>query len=173
MPILGERPVSSLDAKHPTLALILPKVDTKLEDLTTTGWWFNSLKTTLYTDSAGGIAVPVDTLSFVPDCGAAIVRGDALYNPATMTYTFDGPISGELIQRVPFEQLPEVAAQVVWYSALVDAYVTDIGMEQNVQEWMRQAALAQARMEAEHLRHRKYSTYNDPRFQRIRNSLRG
>jgi hypothetical protein len=175
MPILGERPVTSLDAKHPTLALILPKVDTKLEDVTSVGWWFNSFNTTLYPDDDGEIAVPLDTLSFVPAYWqvAAIVRGDKLYNPETMSYVFDGPVAGELIQRVPFEQLPETAASAVWYAALVDAYVTDIGMEQNVREWMQQAADAQARMEAEHLKQRKYSTYNNPRFQRVRNALRG
>jgi hypothetical protein len=173
MPILGERPVTSLDVKHPTLALLLPKLDTKLEDVTSVGWWFNSFSTTLYQNEVGEIAVPLDTLAFVPTTVPSIVRGDKLYNPATMSYVFDFPVAGELIQRVPFEQLPETAAQAVWYAALVDAYVTDIGMEQNVREWMQQATEAQTRMEAEHLRHRKYSTYNNPRFQRVRNSLRG
>lgn len=173
MPILGERPVTSLDTKHPTLALLLPKLDTKLEDVSTVGWWFNSFNTTLYTDEAGEITIPLDTLAFIPLCTAAVVRGGKLYNPATMSYVFDSAVPGELIQRVPFEQLPETAASYVWYSALVDAYVTDIGMEQNVQEWMRQAGLAQVRMEAEHLRHKKYSTYNNPRFQRVRAALRG
>lgn len=173
MPILGERPVTSLDAKHPTLALLLPKLDTKLEDALAVGWWFNSFVTTLYTNDAGEIAVPLDTLAFVPSFTQAVVRGDKLYNPATMSYVFDYPVAGELIQRVPFEQLPETAASYVWYAALVDAYVTDIGMEQNVQKWMQEEAQARTRMEAEHLRHRKYSTYNNPRFQRVRNALRG
>lgn len=173
MPILGERPVTSLDAKHPTLALILPKMDTKLEDTTMAGWWFNSFSTTLYPDDTGAIAVPSDTLSFVPSVEQAVVRGDSLYNPVTLTYKFDKPVAGEIIQRVPFEQLPETAASYVWYSTLVDTYITDIGMEQNVQAWMQQAAMALARMEAEHLKHRKYSTHRTNRFARIRSAMRG
>lgn len=173
MPILGERPVTSLDAKHPTLALLLPKLDTKLEDILIAGWWFNSFSTTLYTNTGGEIELPLDTLSFVPSFVHAVVRGPKLYNPDTMSYTFSSAVPGELIQRVPFEQLPETAAAAVWYAALVDAYITDIGMEQNVQKWAQEEAQARSRMEAEHLRHRKFSTYNNPRFQRVRDSLRG
>jgi hypothetical protein len=152
--------------------MLLPKIDTKIEDTTTQGYWFNTFKITLYPDSNGEVAVPSDTLSFTPDITAAIVRGKRLFNPASMTYEFDGPVAGTLITRVAFDELPESAASLVWYSTLVDAYVTDIGMESSVNEWRSQAAQADARMTAEHLRNMRYSTAASPRFQRIRRALR-
>lgn len=172
LPVLGEHPVTSLDTKHPTLAILLPKVDTKIEDLTTQGYWFNAFNTTLYPDTGGGIAVPVGTLSFVPDTVPAVVRGTRLYNPTTMTYVFDSAVAGKIAMRLAFEELPEVVAQYVWYSVLVDAYVTDIGFESNVQVWQAQVQQAQSRMMSEHLRNMKYSTAASARFQRLRRAMR-
>lgn len=172
LPVLGERPVTSLDTRNPTLAMLLPKIDTKLEDAIGMGWWFNTFNLTLYPDGAGGIAVPADTLAFTPDRVQAVARGLRLFNPVTMSYVFDGPVPGVLITRVPFNELPESAASVVWYSTLVDAYITDIGMESSVNEWRSQVMQAEARMTSEHLRNKRYSTAASPRFQRIRNAMR-
>jgi hypothetical protein len=152
--------------------MLLPMIDTKIEDTTMDGWWFNTFDIILYPDGAGAIVLPDDTLSFVPKITAAVVRGKSLFNPTDMTYTFSGPVAGTLKTRVAFDQLPESAASLVWYSTLVEAYVTDIGMESSVREWKEQAMLAEARMTAEHLRNMKYSTLNNPRFQRIRRALR-
>lgn len=172
LPVLGERPVTSLDTRNPTLAMLLPKIDTKIEDVSTQGYWFNTFKVTLYPDEAGEVAVPTDTLAFTPSKVEAIVRGKRLFNPDDMTYVFSGPVEGVLITRVPFNELPESVASLVWYSTLVDAYVTDIGMESSVNEWRGQAMNAEARMTSEHLRNRKYSTASSPRFQRIRQAMR-
>lgn len=172
MPKLGEHPVTSLNKKHPTLAILLPIIDTKIEDLTMQGQWFNTSDITLYPDSEGGIAIPADTLSFTPKDMQAVVRGLRLFNAATSSYVWKLPVAGTLIARLGFEELPESVASLVWYSALVDAYVTDIGMEQIVQAWMQQAQLAQARVLAEHLRNVKYSTKRSPRFARLRLAMR-
>lgn len=172
MPKLGEHPVTSLDTKHPTLAILLPLIDTKIEDLTIQGLWFNTTEVTLYQDAEGGIAVPVGTLSFTPNTLQAVVRGRKLFNAATSTYVWTEPVKGVLISRLVFSDLPESMAGYVWYSALVDAYVTDIGMESNVKMWMSQAQLAESRVMSEHLRNVKYSTKKSPRYARLRLAMR-
>jgi len=173
LPALGEHPVTSLNTKHPTLAILLPKIQNKLEDLTMMGWWFNTFKTTLYPDSEGGVALPTDTLSFVPMFDNAVQRGSALYNGDTQSYIWTAPIEGTIITRIPFDELPESMASYVFYSALVVAYVTDIGMENEVQLWQTEAAQAERRVMSEHLRNRKYTTQRSPRYQRIRHAMRG
>lgn len=172
LPVLGEHPVTSVDAKHPTLGTLLPKVETKIEDITLPGYWFNTFDYTFYPDPMGGIAIPGDVLSFVPENAAAIVRGKRLFNPLTMTYVFPAAVTGRLITRVPFEELPESVASLVWYSTLVDAYITDIGLEPSVREWQRQAADAERRVVSEHLRNMRYSTTKTARFARYKNALR-
>ncbi len=175
LPKLGEHPVTSLDVRHPTLAVILPEVENELIGTCIRGWWFNEFEYTAYPDNNGNITLGADTLSFVPLVGQplASLRGLNLYNPETLSYVWDAPIKGIVVQRVEFDELPETAAQYVWYSALVNAYATDLGVSPELQMWGSKAQIAWTSMLAEHLRQRKYSTTNSKRFQRLRAAMRG
>lgn len=172
LPKLGEHPVTSLDDRHPTLAVILPAVATKIRDVCQPGWWFNEYPTTLYPNLDGEILLPVGALAFVPDCGAAIQRGGKLFDPGNQTYVWGGPVAGKLTEALEFDNLPTSAQSAVWYAVLVDTYVTDIGMTNEVQFWAAQAADAEVQMQAEHLRQKKYSTTKSSRYLRYRAALR-
>lgn len=172
LPALGEHPVTSLTIKHPTLAIVLPKIQNKLEDLCMQGYWFNTFDITLYPDSEGGIALPTDTLAFIPDSENAIQRGRALYNGTTQTFFWAAPVKGSIITSIPFNELPESMAAYVFYSALVISYVTDLGLEKDVQLWQAEAQAAERRVMSEHLRNRKYTTRRSPRYQRILHAMR-
>lgn len=171
LPKLGEHPVTSLDTKHPTVAIILPEVDNELLSVLIKGWWFNAYEYTAYPDSEKHITLGTDTLSFVPAEVDAALRAQRLFNPTNLSYTWDAPVKGVIIQRVEFEELPETVAQHVWYSALVNAFVTDLGMSEDVKVWKAKADAAYTDMLAEHLRHKKYSTSKSPRFRRLRCAL--
>jgi hypothetical protein len=173
LPALGEHPVTSLDIKHPTLAVILPQIEQQRQDFQTNGWWFNTVPARMLPNSEGQIDVPTGTLEFIPDSGDVASRGEMFYNIAERSYVFTEALVGDLIQDVPFEQLPESAAQYVLYSSLVLAYATDIGLEQTVQLWSAKANEALARVERAHLRNRKYSNTRSRRWRRYRQSLRG
>lgn len=173
LPKLGEHPVTSVEAKSPTLAVVLPQLEETRAALLLTGWWYNEWETTLYPDQAGGIAVPDGMLSFVPDCRTRIIqRGPAFYNADNRSFKFDAPVTGKIIMDVPFEELPESAAQYVLYSALVVIYATDIGFENVVQIWSARAADSLATMEAEHLKQRKYTIKSSRRYAKLRNAMR-
>lgn len=176
LPKLGERPVTSLEAKSPTLAVILPQIECEVELCTATGWWFNTFYgVEIFPDSEGNLMVPEDTISFVTDKGqpSIVARGEQFFDSATRSYTFTEKVRGTLRQRVPFEELPENAARYVLYSSLVTIYATDIGLEQVVQLWTKYAAAALTLMEQEHLRHRKYSVKQSPQYRRRRAGMRG
>lgn len=173
LPKLGEHPVTSLDKKHPTLAIILPLVDLELERLLTKGWWFNTYPYTMYPDTEGNIAIPTNTLQFTPVDVNAIVRAGKLFNPATLDYVWTEPVVGTIILNFSFDELPVAAQHVVFYQALVAAYVTDLGLEKEVQFWMQGITAAEKLLMSEHLRNRKFSASNSPRHRRLRAAMRG
>ena len=174
MPKLGERPVTSVDSKHPTLAIILPVLEHQMREILMRGWWFNTGDITLYPDSEGYIETPTACLSFLPyGSDNIVVRGERMYDMTNRTYTFASKITGRYIEAVEFEDLPESVANYIWYSTLVQAYLTDIGLEQIVEQWSNEAQSAEAVATAEHLRNMKYSTRKSPRFLRLRRHMRG
>lgn len=172
-PKLGERPVTSLTVKHPTLAILLPIFDQARKNLLLEGWWFNKYPYTVHPDSEGECVIGSDTLSYIPYTdGVAIVRGSKLFNPKTLNYKFTAPVKGEVISDVEFELLPESAAAFVLYSSLVEAYVTDLGVAKDLEIWQRMAGAAWDTLVSEHLRQRKHSTRKSPRWRHYRASLR-
>jgi len=172
LPKLGEHPVTSLDIKHPTVSIIVPEVINECISMLVRGWWFNEYDITLYPDNEGKIYLGTDALSFVPFVDNAAVRGTQLFDTDTLSYKWTVPVSGKITQNVDFDLLPEAVAQYVMYSALVSAYITDLGMTQDVQAWQAKAASAYTQVLAEHLRHRKYSTAKSGRFLRLRAAMR-
>lgn len=176
LPKLGEHPVTSLDSRSPTLGVILPEITAEIALVLQPGWWFNAFyNVDLYPNSEGGIDVPDNTLSFIPniDSGSVVQRGNQFYNGAVRSYVFTGKITGTLIQTMDFEELPEAAARYILYSALITIYATDIGLEQVVDLWRQYAQQAQTNMEQEHLRHRKYTVKQSRRYVSLRRAMRG
>lgn len=174
LPKLGEHRVTRLDAKHPTLAVILPEVDNELRTMLSRGWWFNEFDITVHPDIDGHLILGSDVLTFTADVeDTAVQRGQKLYNPKTLSYVFTAPVNGRVRQYVDFDDLPESAAQAVYYSALVAAYVTDIGLTNEVQDWKTKAFSAWSDLLAEHIRQKKFSTRKSRQFVKLRRALRG
>lgn len=175
LPKLGEHPVTSLDTRHSTVAIILSAIDNQLDNISMRGWWFNEFKeVTLYTDVDSEILVPVGTYKFVPKhwYDRASVRNGKLFNGDTMTYVWPAAICGTITIKMPFNELPESAASYVLYSALVDTYITDIGLGDDVRAWSSESTSAAARMESEHLQQKKYSTRGTRQFANLTYALR-
>lgn len=174
LPKLGERPVTSLTVKHPTLAVLLPIIEQTQVNTLMRGWWFNEFRYTAYPSTNGEIDIGADALSFIPDeAGVAVVRGQRLYNPETLSYVFTEPVEGKVIQNVTFNELPESAATYVFNSALIDAYATDLGVTNELSVWQGLAARAWSDLLAEHLRQRKHSTRKSRRWRQLISALRG
>ena len=175
LPTLGENPIDSIDSRNPTVAVVNNAILAKLNDTQLREWWFNTYVTTLYPASDGKVAMPANAISWLPKDTNSIQRGGYLYNGDTMTYTWPVGVGleGVIKTLVDFEELPEAAATFVLYSACVQAYVNDIGLEDTVREWKEQEGRALLVLEAEHLRNRKYSTQRSRRYGRYRQALRG
>lgn len=168
LPKLGERAVTSLEVKHPTLAVVLPIIEQRLRSTLNRGWWFNEYPYTVPLSPDGEAYLGTDTLSFVPVvAGEAVQRGDRLFNPTTLSYVFTKPIQGVITQYVQFDELPDTAATHVFYAALVEAYATDLGVTTELQLWQSLAATGWSDLLSEHLKNRKHSTKNSPRWKKL------
>lgn len=174
LPKLGERPVTSVTAQHPTLAVLLPVFEQVRRTVLARGWWFNEYRSTLYPASDGTVALGDDTITFLPDVQyKAVQRGKTLFNTDTLTYVFPSAITGRLTSDVPFDELPESAANYVMHTALVEVYATDIGMSQELQVWSALAAQSWSDMLAEHLRQRRRGTRNTRHWRNIVLAIKG
>ncbi len=171
LPKLGEHTVTSLESKSPTLSILLPLIDEKIKELTIRGWWFNTHITTLLPDVDGNIAFPSSYLSFVADDYVTSNRGGKLHNATDNTFTWTAGVTGTAIEFIEFGELPETVASWVFYSALVECMVTDIGVTQEAQAWRAEIGPAQASVMSEHLRNMRYSTRNSRRYRRIRSAM--
>lgn len=174
MPKLGERAVTSLTAKHPTLAVLLPIIEQTKREVLGKGWWFNQFSYNALPDNTGEIVLGSQTIRFVPDqTGAAVVRGKRLYNPENTSYKFTGPVKGLITEDVDFDLLPDSAAHYVFYNALVEAYATDIGVSQELGTWQMKAGSAWSELLAEHLQQRRHSTHKTKAWRKYINALQG
>jgi hypothetical protein len=174
LPKLGEHRVTQLDQKHPTLAIILPEVDNEIRRMLARGWWFNEFDTILYPSAEGEVVLGSDALTFTPTyTDTAVQRGNKLYNPLTLSFIFPEPVPGRVRQFIEFDDLPESAAQAVYFTALVTCYITDIGMANEVQAWSASASSAYSDLLAEHLRQKRFSTKSTRQWANLRRALRG
>lgn len=174
LPKLGEHRVTRVDIKHPTIAIIVPEVENTVRQTCAQGWWFNEFEYTAPINAEGEIVLGQDTLAFtaLPSEPYTVLRDGKLYNPSTLSYTWDRGIRGLVKQYVEFDSLPESAQQYIWHTALVTTYVTDIGLEKEVQLWQGLAAAAYGQMLAEHIKQRRYSTRQSTRWGRLRRAMR-
>lgn len=174
MPKLGEHEVTSVEARHPTVALILPEIEDVLRIVLGKGWWFNEFNTTLFPDSEQEINLGVDVINVVPYAdGIAVQRGRRMYNPITFSYKFESPLDVRIRQYVPFEEVPEPAAVWVRNQALTNVYTSDLGVTPDLQVWATMVEKAASDLLAEHLRNKKYTTRNSRPFRRLRNAIKG
>lgn len=173
LPAMGEHPVTRIDIKHPTLAVILPVIQSNIDKELMRGWWFNEYTHTLYPNSEKEIGLPDDTLAFIPEEGKpGSVRNKRLFNATTLDYLWDTPVTGLLQLRLPFNELPESFATFVFYKALVQIYLVDIGLESVVSEWKQVYKESEFLATDEHLRNKRHSTRKSGRYARLRSAMR-
>lgn len=178
LPALGERPVTALNDRHPTVALIEAALQSELDSLLLEpqGWWFNTYHTRLYPNAQGEIVLPGNTLSATNPKGNRLKgtqRGDRWYNTETRSFIWTEPQDLEIRERWDFEELPETAARLVMYQTLLTSYLKDLGMESVINAWTGYAQDARVAFEAENLRNLQLTTARTRRFRRVDRARRG
>lgn len=169
---LGERRVSSVDVRHPTVNDVVLEVEDQIKTLLSTGWWFNERTQMYYPDNEGKIAAPSDALMLHSnDVDVDIVDG-YYWNLSDDTNAFTGPILVTVRHNLELEQLPEVAAAYIKPTVAMILYTQEYGMENTVQTLLQQQATARMYLEREELRKRKYNSTNRAQVYRFVSALR-
>lgn len=176
LPHLGEAPVTSVDARHPTVALIVQALTLARQALLSEGWWFNEETRTLYVNPDGLLPTPINLLALYSDTDTVLEpRGDYIYNlsAGTGVFTPNTPYTVRLVVDLPFEHLPTYVALYLQYTAAITVYTQDFGVEKVVSALGQSAAMAYNMLEQEELRKRRYTGTANRAMYEITSALRG
>lgn len=169
---LGERRVSSVDVRHPTVNDVVLEVEDQIRALLSIGWWFNERTQTYYPDTEGKIAAPVDALMVSSkDIDVDIVDG-YFWNIATDTNVFTDPLVVTVRSNMGLEELPEVAAAYIKPTVALVLYTQEYGMENTAQVLMQQKLDAKMYLDRENINKRQYNSLNRPAVFRFVSALR-
>lgn len=175
LPALGEKPVTALNSRNPTVQIALNALDTSRRELLGRGWYFNRFERKLYPDQHGVFMLPDGCIGWYEKTGnKSVQRGGKLFNPDTLSDKFPGvkSITGTLRMDVPFEEMPQAFQYFTVYKARDKAYKDDLGMDEVVQAWGRDMAVAEAQMMAEEVRNLPVkSAWHTRTGQKLRSSL--
>lgn len=110
----GEHPLNAINDPHPLRFAALSLLNNESRLRQTVGRWYNMEDATLDVSPADSkIYLPGDTIGFRAPTRDVVVRGRNLYDVRHGTNIFVKPVSGTLIRLIPFESLPESAAQYI------------------------------------------------------------
>jgi hypothetical protein len=123
---LGESPISTIDPPPTSDAEeALQRLDETDLDVQSEGWWWNREHDfPLSQASDGTISLPAMTLRMVPSASNfgtfdVVDRGGKIYDRANHTFVFPAgtTLKAELIGRLDWDSLPQVARSVIVYEA--------------------------------------------------------
>jgi hypothetical protein len=174
LPYFGENTITKIDYKHPTVVLITDVLEDMQKTLLSKGWWFNTSYVKLYPNSDGGLDAPENALSIVNMSTRDVIaiRDQRIFNVTQRSYKFEEPIVVRIIDNMDFEELPENVALWIMYRTAYEAYVRDYGYEDVLQIIQLKEHEADQKVNAEHLRNKKYSTCKSPMAWKYYNALR-
>ena len=174
LPFMEERPVTSIDVRHPTVALIIDRINFAQENILNEDFWFNSEQKKFYLSPEGKVAVPTNVLALYTTDRRLnyTIRGGFVYDLDDSTYQIPAPFEARIVVSLEFNELPYWAASSVLWRAAVDAYSQDFGVAAVVQLLNSYQVLAHTKLEREHLRKKRMNSMRSPAGARFLSSLR-
>jgi hypothetical protein len=174
LPFMQENAVTSISARHPTVALILNRIDSGRIALLTDGYWFNMETRTLYPSPEKRVAVPNNVLSMLPhDSLPYECRGDFVYNLSEGTYDITEPFKANVVVDLQFHELPLFAALALQWRAALEVYTADFSVDATAQVLKSSESEARNLLDREHLRRLNMSAARTPQGSRFLSALRG
>jgi hypothetical protein len=154
LPWLEEAEVTSINTRHPTVTIILTKLDTVRLSLLSVGYWFNTEVRKFYPSGEQKVDVPLNLLAFYPEDYMLnyVARDTRFYDLDASTFNILAPFTAKCIMDLPFIDLPQPVADAIVWRACQDVYVPDFGITNSVQVMAMREAEAIALVEREHLR---------------------
>jgi hypothetical protein len=150
---MGETPLNSLLQPHPFLAAAKKALEDKNREIQARGWWYN-------TEAMVGRPSPEDSHIYLSSdilevrapSRNVVQRGDRLYDLDTADTVFTADIDLSVVRLIPFEQLPELAAQFIAAEAVKAFQKNYDGDRAKTEELRGEAREARAEARAQHIR---------------------
>lgn len=157
----GDSPVSSLGAEAGLETLAAEhRLDVDDKEVQAQGWYFNTFDRTYTQDVDGNIFLPPSVLYISgPRNTRYAIRAGKVFDLLNDTFTFTGKLTLQIIEKLPFEDLPEVARQYVVALAsrrYADRQLTDPTLSRAVRE---DEGRAYSALRKAHMRAGNYSVF--------------
>lgn len=174
LPFMEENTVTSIETRHPTVALILSKIEAARLLVLSKGYWFNQETCTYNSNLEGKVEVGTNTLAVYPEDKSSVytVRGKYIYDLSNSSFDVPVPFKADIVVDLTFDELPHFAALCVQWRAAVEAYSQDFQSDAVVQLLHAREQEAFGMLQREHLRNKQYSSMRSPAGFRFLNSLR-
>lgn len=163
---VGESPLLTLDGNHPQQQAALNAITTASKRLQSKGWWFNTFCDINFPqDMDGRVPVPTTVLSIDPHSRYMnlVQRDGFLYDLEAQTNVLNEDVRCNFIDFVPFEDLPETAAQYVTDLARIQFFSDFDGDTEKLRRLSLQATDPQigsiTPFKAEHIRNSDVNLY--------------
>lgn len=153
--LLGELPISDLDAFHPMVPRALSSLANQNTAVQASQWYFNTELITLVPQAGTKeIVLPGDTLSVDSRKATPNVtmRAGLLYNLDDGTTKFDAEVKARLHREVPFDNLPALPKVYIAACAKLDFQATIDGDPLRTRLLVDQKEQAYRALNAEHIR---------------------
>lgn len=146
---LNELPLDVADAVEDIqIAVIVDKwLDISKRKVLSYGWNFNTLTMNLVPNNLGYISIPQTFLS-VDGTGTTdlVVRDWKLFDKDTLSFIFTDPQEVEVIEDIPFDDIPFHYANYIIQFASLQSYINIVGNNDDIA--VRRESLNAARIEA-------------------------
>ncbi|MEJ1593529.1 hypothetical protein SMA75_20255 [Escherichia coli] len=118
---LGESPLNSIDPDHPFVPSAQAMLARAMVQEQGKGWWFNTDYMALQPDPVTKfVYFPNDAITVDTGGNAYVQRGRRMWNRATSTYEIGETVYIKVVRKIPFDELPELANQLVGDRAVMD-----------------------------------------------------
>jgi hypothetical protein len=124
---MGEAPLNTLEDPHAFRGACLSTLSNLSRQIQAKGWWFNREKLVLAPSALDStIYLPGDFISVRVPRNAygqatrnVVQRGRRLYDTEAGTFAFTSSVTVDVVRLIPFQDLPEVAAQYIASKAVL------------------------------------------------------
>lgn len=115
---LGEKALASLEEPHAFKGDALTYLSEENKACQARGWWYNLENLTLNPMLNGKIVLPGDIIELRTGDASLVQRGQYLYDTVNGTDVFTKSYDVVVVRLVPFESLPESAAEYISWSTV-------------------------------------------------------
>ncbi len=128
---IGQAPLNSLEGTKSSFTVSAENIlNTETKRIQLEGWYFNTEKNYILTpDKNKNIKIPDDIIEVRTKSRRYVVRNKKIYDNLKHTFEINCPLDTEVVLKLDFENMPEVAQTYAYMSAAYKFAKRELGSE--------------------------------------------